>query len=218
MNEKCFLDDPKWMEVFKGACVPSETFTDRSQLGIELMMLKTKVSGLAKRTNHAVVIQNTLQEDDFAMLAADIRVVRSDIIAWRRQFNTALIHADDRTRKDTTDFGKRYELLGVSLIVNIIVSRLLCAIVPNDRALLEEEVQNLAVELKVMQDTLSHNPRASFFFAQKGKIADAVIFSHACFRDVVDSGKVVDSWRLEKFFDAIGRKGCNGETCCDPNI
>ena len=93
------------MEVFKGACIPSETFTDRSQLGIDLMMLKTKVSGLAKRTNHAVVIQNTLQKDDFTKLAADIRVVRSSIITWRRQFNTALIHVDERSRKDTTDFG-----------------------------------------------------------------------------------------------------------------
>ena len=97
------------------------------------------------------------------------------------------------------------------------MSRLLCAIVPNDRVLLEEEVQNLAAELKVMQETVGHNPRASFFFAQKGKIADAAIVSHGCFRDVVDSGKVVDSWRLEKFFEVIGRKSCNGDTCCNPN-
>jgi hypothetical protein len=115
------------------------------------------------------------------------------------------------------DFGKRYEILGISLIINILVSRLLGAIVPNDRAFLEEEVQNVAIELKVLQDTSEHNPRASFFFAQKGVMADAAIATHACFSEVVHSGKVVDSWRLQKFFDVLGRKSCNGETCCDMN-
>src|SRR5258708_35627337 len=97
--------------------VPSETFTDRSKLGIDLMMLKPRVSGLAKRTNHAVFMQDMLQPEDFETIAADLRVARSKIVTWRRKFNTALIHADERSREDPLDFGKRYELLGVSIVV-----------------------------------------------------------------------------------------------------
>lgn len=197
--------------------MPSESFTDRSPLGIELMTLKCKVSGLTKRTNHAVVVQNSLEPSHFQGLAADIRSLRSRIIDWRRRFNIALIRASDSSKEDALDFGKRYELLGISLIVHIVVSRLLYAISPKDRALLEDEVQNLALELKAMQQTVENNPRASFFFAQKGTIADAAIATHACFNDVVDSGRIVDSWRLEKFFDAMGKKKCNGETCCNVN-
>lgn len=211
------MDDPKWAEVFTSAIDPHEKFTDRSQLGIELMMLKCSISGLTKRTNHAIVIQNTLLSSDFEALAADIRITRSRTIVWRRKFNTALIHAGHCSKENTMDFGKRYEILGISLIINIIVDRLLGAIAPSDRALLEEEVQNLATELKVLQDTSEHNPRASFFFAQKAVIADAAIATHACFSEVFDSGRVVDSWRLQKFFDILGRKCCNGETCCDVN-
>lgn len=181
------------------------------------MMLKCKISGLTKRTNHAVVIQNALLPSDFEALAADIRAARSKIITWRRKFNTALIHAGHCSKDNTADFGKRYEILGISLIINIVVSRLLSAIVPSDRALLEEEIQNAAIELKVLQDTSEHNPRASFFFAQKGVMADAAIATHACFSEVIDSGKIVDLWRLQKFFDVLGRKGCDGETCCDMN-
>jgi hypothetical protein len=199
----------------KSTSVPSETFTDRSNLGVDLMILKPKVSGLVMRTNHAVLMQETLQPEEFDALAADIRPVRCAILKWRQKFNTALLHADERSRKDRLDFGKRYELLGISLVVNIIISRLLCCIVPNDRALLEEEVQNLAAELKTVQGSLGHCRRAEFFFAQKAKIGDAAIATHIYFRDVLHSGKIIELWRLEKFFEALGRKRCDGKTCCN---
>jgi hypothetical protein len=181
------------------------------------MILKFKISGLAKRTNHAVVIQERLQQEDFEILASDIRGVRSGIITWRRKFNTALIHAGHPSRDDAMDFGKRYELLGISLVVNIMASRLLGCIVPNDRALLEEEVQNVAMELKALQSSSEHNRRAGFFFAQNAKIADAAIATRMYFREVLNSGKIIERWRLEKFFESIGRKCCDedGEGCCD---
>jgi hypothetical protein len=199
----------------KSTSVPSETFTDRSDLGIELMLIKPKVSGLVRRTNHAVFMQDTLQQEDFDALATDIRAARCAILKWRRKFNTALLHAEERSRKDPLDFGKRYELLGLSLVVNIILSRMLCCIVPNDRALLEEEVQNLSAELKTVQGTLEHNRRAELFFAQKAKIGDAAIATHTYFRDVLHNGRIIELWRLEKFFEALGRKCCDGRTCCD---
>jgi hypothetical protein len=199
----------------KSTNVPSETFTDRSKLGVELMMLKPKVPGLAKRTNHAVLMQDTLQPDYFEAIISDLHAARSAMVNWRRKFNTALIHADERSQGDPLDFGKRYELLGVSLVAHIVLSRLLCSIVANERGLLEEEVQNLSLELKTMQGSLAHNRRAEFFFKQKATIGDAAIATHAYFREVVGSGKIVELWRLEKFFDAIGRKNCDGETCCN---
>lgn len=180
------------------------------------MFLKFGISGLAKRTNHAVVMQERLQQEDFEILATDIREVRSSIITWRRKFNTALIHAGNPSRDSPMDFGKRYELLGISLVVNIMASRLLGCIVPNDRALLEEEVQNVALELKALQSSSEHNRRAEFFFAQNAKIADAAIATHVYFREVQNSRSIIDRWRLEKFFEGIGRKCCNedGEDCC----
>jgi len=198
----------------KSTHIPSEIFTDRSKLGIDLMMLKPRVSGLAKRTNHAVFMQEELEFETLEALAADLRGSRSRIVMWRRKFNTALLNVDESTRKDALDFGKRYELLGVSLVVHILLSRLLCSISPNDRSLLEEEVQSLASELKAVQGTLANNRRAEFFFEQKAKIADAAIATHPYFADVLHSGKVVELWRLEAFFKALGRKCCDGETCC----
>lgn len=179
------------------------------------MLLKPKVSGLVRRTNHAVLMQDTLQPEDFDALAVNIRAARCTILKWRRKFNTALLHAEERSRRDLLDFGKRYELLGLSLVVNIVLSRMLCCIVPNERALLEEEVQNLSSELKTVQGSLEHDRRAELFFAQKAKIGDAAIATHVYFRDVLHSGKIIELWRLEKFFEALGKKCCDGRTCCN---
>lgn len=179
------------------------------------MMIKPHLPGIAKRTNHAVLKQDTFQLEDFEAIAADIRDLRSSILTWRSNFNVALLNVDERTRADATDFGKRYELLSLSIISNIILNRLLLSIMPKERVVLEEEVQILAVELKTVQGSLKHNRRAEFFLGQKAKIADAAINTHMYFRDVLDSGVIVEMWRLEKFFHAIGRKCCNGETCCD---
>ena len=217
-NEYCFLDDPAWSEIMEAIHIPSEMFSDRSKLGIELMMLKPKVSGLAKRTNHAVLMQDTLQPEDFEAITDDLHAARSTMVSWRRKFNTALIHANECSPEDPLDFSKRYELLGISLVVHIILSRLLSSMVPNERGLLEEEVQNLALELKTIQGSLGHNRRAELFFKQKAKIVDAAIATHKYFQEVVNSGRIVELWRLEKFFDALGRKNCDGKTCCDPNL
>lgn len=56
--------------------------------------------------------------------------------------------------------------------------------------------------------------RAEFFFAQKSKIADAAIETHGLFEEVLGSGKVVEAWRLEVFFGAMGKKVCDGVGCC----
>ena len=178
------------------------------------MMLMAKIPGLATKTGHAVVVQDTLQPEDFEAIATDVRVVRSAVVTRRRKFNTALLHAEERSPRDTADFGNRYELLAISLIINITVSRMLCSIVPNDRAILEEEVQNLAVELKAVQVSVGHNRRAGFHLAQKLKIADAAIATHDNFQEAVGSGKVVEPWRLKQFCEALGRKYCDGEACC----
>jgi hypothetical protein len=174
----------------------------------------TKIGGLTKETNHAVVVQDALKMEDFEAIATRIRVVRSSITAWRRKFNLALLRAEKHKENDLEDFGKRFELLATSLILNIVLSRLLCAIVPQCRALLEEEVQNLAAEIRDMESSVLHNQRAAFFFAQKAKVAEAALITHKYFQDVINSGQVVEAWRLNAFFVAMGRKCCDGVTCC----
>jgi hypothetical protein len=215
-NDKCFLEDPTWTVVFESCIRVDENFTDRSELGISLLIIPSKIPTLAKRSTHAVSFQELFAASHFQAIAADIRAVRTSILTWRRRFNTTLINAEDRSHTDTIDFGKRYELLGVSLVINILLDRMLHYVSPKERAVLEEEVQNLALELKLVQKSLEgdHNHRANFFLAQKSLVADAAIATHSYFLEVLDSGKIIEAWRLKKFCQSLGRKSCDGNNCC----
>ena len=215
MNENCFLDRPAWTAVFLSATCPDEIFTDRSKLGISLLTLVAQLPRLAKRTRHAVLMQHTLSPGDFNTIATDARVVRSKASAWRRRFDITLIHTEKRPKSDTVDFDKRYELLGVSLVVKILVNRVLSAIVPFERAILEEDVQNAAIELKEVFESTKHSARAKFFLQQKVGAANAAIDTHADFLEVVNSGKVVEVWRFKRFWEMMGGVFCDGATCCE---
>ncbi|KAH8596894.1 hypothetical protein B0O99DRAFT_685375 [Bisporella sp. PMI_857] len=138
INEKCCFDDPRWTNVLQSSRDSPEIFTNRSELGISLLLLMIRVPAVAKRVGHVVVIQDILQDSDFDTIAADVR---------------------------TGDFSNWWVLLDISIIINILASRMLFAIAPQDRALLEEEVQNLAVELKGLQGLVGENRRARFYLA-----------------------------------------------------
>jgi hypothetical protein len=185
-------------------------------LGISLLIILSKVPTLAKRTTHAVTFQNHFPPSHFEAIASEIRTLRTSILNWRRKFNTILINAEDRSREDTADFGKRYEVFGVSLVINILLNRMLHYVSPKERAILEEEVQNLALEIKAVQESLElkHNHRASFFLAQKSLVADAAIATHRYFLEVLDNGQIIEAWRLKKFCESLGRKCCDGNNCC----
>jgi hypothetical protein len=188
-------------------------------LGISLLIILSKLPTLAKRSTHAIIFQELFAPSHFEALASEIRVVRTSILSWRRKFNTTLINAEDRSREDTADFGKRYELFGVSLVINILLNRMLHYVSPKERNILEEEVQNLALEIKTVQESLElkHNHRANFFLAQKSLVADAAIATHKYFLEVLDSGQIIEAWRLKKFCESLGRKCCDGKNCCPDN-
>jgi hypothetical protein len=207
LNDRhCFLEQATWTDTLLSTIVPNEIFTDRSALGIYLTVIKVKIPGLAHRVSHAVAVQDTLQLGDFETIATDLYSIRSNILTWRLRFNVALMHAVQQCGDLTNSFDKRFELLGLSLLMNIVVDRLLCSIMPNTRFLLEEEVQNLAKEFKALQDSQDYSQRVDLFLREKAEIADAAIATHAEFQQLISSGKIIESWRLQSFFKAMGRK------------
>ncbi|KAI8628057.1 hypothetical protein F5Y19DRAFT_439421 [Xylariaceae sp. FL1651] len=218
-NSECFFDHQVWMDVFKELVDPLEIFTDRSLLGINLAMFMVRIPGLARRNTCAVNKQ--LEQHDIEALETSLRGLRSKITEWRRDFNTALIHATDigadtcaENQNSNTD--KRYELLGISLVIHILVSRMLVCIVPDGRALLENEVQDRALELKQVHQSVRkgnnnynhklYHYRAEFFLTQKVKIADAAIATHLDFLSAAESGHIVEPWMLKKFCTELGRQ------------
>ncbi|KAK1238187.1 hypothetical protein MKX08_002766 [Trichoderma sp. CBMAI-0020] len=211
-DQECFLDNPKWAQAIQNATSGRETFMDRSPLGIRLLILLTKLPGLVKKTCHVVAVQNTLRAEDFDSVAAGLRELRSNIAVWRREFNMALIHANNKTNPD-----KRYEFLGTCIVIQIFTSRLLSSILPNERRLLEEEAQCFAMELKHLHESVGPRTRDKFLLTQKARIANAAIDTRDDFAATVGNGRIVEAWRLKRFCSLFGRKFCDGITCCTPD-
>ncbi|KAL6901083.1 hypothetical protein GGI43DRAFT_403993 [Trichoderma evansii] len=208
-NQNCFLDHPMWAQAIQNATLERETFTDRSPLGVRLLLLLTRLPGLVKKTCHMVAVETSPRAEGFGSVTAKVRELRSDVAVWRRELNMALIHANNKANPD-----KRYEFLGTSLIIQIFASRLLGCISPNERGLLEEEVQCFAVELKYLQGSVGHHTRAEFLLTQKAKVANAAIETRDDFTATVGNGRIVEAWRLRKFCSSLDRKFCDGITCC----
>ena len=240
-NRKSPFGDAAWNKALEQATETQEIFTDRSPLAVSLMLLMAKVPGLAKRTTHAVVVtvpqeaQDEQHEQELQDLMADVDSLRARIVKWRRDFNTALIHAVGPTdnwisstgsnttlERGTDDAGKRYELLGISLVVHMLAGRMLVSLSPpGDRGalLLEDEVQAVAAELGQVHRSVpsgGRNHRARFVLLQKTKIADAAVATHADFRRAAmrDDGRAVEPLVLKRFCELLGRKCCDGQGCC----
>ncbi|KAI8630202.1 hypothetical protein F5Y19DRAFT_429323 [Xylariaceae sp. FL1651] len=218
-NIECVLDTPAWAKVFTDAIDPLETFTDRSPLGISIMLAGIKIPGLRKRCIHAVSIRAA--DDELDALAAEMHSLRSYIITWRRDFNMALMRALDvekytYTKNQNRCLDKRYDLLGIYSIVYITLSRLLICITSNGRALIEDEVQGQALELKQLYQSVregtkgsSYDPinyRTEFVLSQQVLAANRAIATHADFRSAVGSGRIIDPNIMMKYFTILGKK------------
>jgi hypothetical protein len=230
-NESCFLDSDVWRATVRRAIDSSEDFSDRSPLGIELMLLMASTPGLARRTS-SVVDTVALQEDKCnlpAGLEAEVRAVNSEAhslrqkaIAWRVDFNTALIHSDPTSPGGHADHydtrTNRYELLGIYSVVHILADRMLVSLSGPEgehgaASVIEDEVQTLAAELRQTLDTvppINSNHRANFNLRQKALVADAAIATRDEFRTAAtrgrDAGRVIDRDVLKRFCVALGRR------------
>lgn len=211
MNDRhCFLEQSHWIDALLSTITTEGVFTDRSALAIYLTVIKVKLPGLAHRATQAVETQDSLQPADLEGLVNDMLSARSNLHRWRVRFNNALMNDIQKRTAFSTGFDKRWELLGMWLILAMLVGRLLVAIQPQARFLLEEEVQNYALEYTALQESQECNQRAGLFLKEKEKIAGAVIATHAEFQGLLHSGKIVDAPRLQRFFEMIGRRRFGG--------
>lgn len=211
LNDRhCFLEQSHWIDALLSTITADSVFNDRSALAIYLTIIKVKIPGLAHRATQAVETQDSLQPADLEGIVSDLLSARSNLLRWRVRFNNALMHDTQKRTNSSTGFDKRWELLGMWLVLVMLVGRLLVAVQPQARFLLEEEVQNYALEFTALQESQEYNQRAGLFLKEKEKIACAVIATHTEFHGLLHSGKIIDAPRLQRFFNMIGRRRFGG--------
>ncbi len=161
------------------------------------------IPGLGRRTTELVLAQETTPPSASTAPLVGLHELRASFHAWRARFEAALaLHG-----ADTSDCGKRWELLGTALTVSIMVNRLISSIDPGKRRALEDEAQAAAAEIRALESSvISEHPRVAFFLAQKRRIADATISTGFLFRNDEDTGRVIKSWRFLRWCECIRKK------------
>jgi hypothetical protein len=194
-NEHCFLETDAWKEVFRSTIKDDGLISDRSEIVVELMILKSNIPGLF----HDVVdiVQGEGEPDSSYEL---------------------LLSSAPEILAGSPEYDRGCKTFGTYLSCVIIVSRLLGALSPSERVELEHETQMLANHMLALEvEARSTSSSVCIFMAQTLGVSRATV---ATSKDWLmgetvetlddtppgESRDVIASWKFDRWNTALGRK------------
>lgn len=220
-NDSCFLEELQWLRLLRGLADEDAIFSDRGQLGIDLVCILIRMPGLAKRATAAVMCEDEqpLSHTDLSQLATDINQLRLDICAWRIAFDAAL-ECNQNASLDASLQDRKHEMMITSMLLSLIILRLLEAVSPPsasstpqemylqhiERRKLEDEAQKFVQQVEQLQLIVSdQHYRARFFLAQKKGIARATAQTELAWKELGGMRRVLNKPAFVSWCDAFGR-------------
>lgn len=223
-NQRCFLEDEAWKDVFESVIVEDSVISDRSEVVISLLIHKSKVPGICYDATSAICSDTPPDPCAVDKLATRARQLRNDLIIWRRDHESLLGPIPKLCRGNVED-DKRCKVIGVFMACLILANRLLAAVTPTERLELEDETQSLVSEVFDLQKLVAEvRPEAALFLAQTVLVAKATLATARLWRDgvVVDAdvdadikgldepnlnrNRIIERWKFERYCELIGRK------------
>lgn len=173
--------------------------------------------GIFAEITNIVCQEKSLSQSAQARAIQTVRQFRKDLIQWSSTYCSYILTQGARQQRHRPD-DKLVELLGTSLLLRIIASRLLGAISTAERAVLEDEALCLAKEVTTLEkDMSSVNRRASFYLAQKARVANATLQTSGLWEDTdiaSTEGKLIEKWKFERWCSLIPRKTSTKKVNC----
>jgi len=213
-NESCFLAEPEWTAVFKSIIIKDSIISDRSEIAINLLILKSHISRIFRDITDAVCYPDYTGGPPLADIVARAEELKADLRVWRAKFDA--LHPLPWPSKDITKYDKCVKVVGVYYSLVILSNRLVAAVSGLDRAKMEADAQNLADQsLALGTEARSVSSQAKLFLAQSGIIAQTVKATADDWMDMsdvtVDEKGVavtglIDKQKFEYWCGLLGRK------------
>lgn len=186
--------------------------TERSALSVSLLKLLVSMPGIFAEVTD-FVCRSGVSDARRRDLIDKTRRFRRNLMQWKSAYDGQILKGDNAPSRPAA-YDKRVELLGTSLLLRIIAGRLLGAVSPSDRPMLEDEVLCFAKQLYVLRNEASSiNSRAGFYLSQKSNIPDATLQTSALWEDTAATrGKMIEPWRFQHWCDLIPRKTTGPQT------
>jgi hypothetical protein len=174
-NERCFLEQDAWKDVMRSVIVDDTLISDRSQIVIELMILKSNIPGFFVDITNILLSENEPDYVHINAVACKIHQLRVDLLKWHSDYESVLSSAQP-IYPGSAEYDRRCKVFATYLSCVIISSRLLGAISPTERVELEEETQVLAGQMLDLEiEVKSTSSAACLFMAQTLGVAQATI-------------------------------------------
>jgi len=187
-NERCFLEQEAWESVFRSIVVDNNSvISERSEIVISLLILKSRIPGMAKDVTEVVCNQWDENTPDINALVSKAQKLRADLLNWQRDYEDYLSLLPE-PKPGSVEHDERCKVIAIYFSCIMIISRLLGAIVPSRRVELEKHTQSYAQQtLDLEREVKAIGSQASFFMAQTAGIARA---TKATTQDWLETSKV----------------------------
>lgn len=169
-NERCFLEQERWKPVFRSIAVKESGITDRSQITISLMMLKSNIPGIFVDVTNIICYKHC-DPPYVDKLVSFIQTLRSDLADWSDEYQQILKDTPE-AYPGTMEYDRQAKVFATYLSCVILSNRLLAALVSQERIQLELEAHTFIHKMLAMEEEgLAHNSAACLFMAQTAGVA-----------------------------------------------
>ena len=147
---------------------------DRSDIVIELMILKSNIPGFFVDVTK-IMLSSNLDSARLSSVASRIHQLRIDLLKWNNDYEALLSHVS-RISKGSAEYDRRCKVFATYLSCIIISSRLLGALSSSERVELEDDTRNYAGQMQDLElEVKSSTSAAALFMAQTLGVAQATL-------------------------------------------
>jgi len=206
-NTPCFLEEPDWLEAVAACKAESDRFSDRSPLAVDMVVLIIGLPGAVKRVGD-VICSDSPTTNSIASVRREVRDLRKGIRLWRNRFDTELLLNLPSAPVSASEKYKRLDALANALMFEIILARLIGSVIPSDRFVMEDEIQEHGAYIaRIEEECMKQDYRTAFYMSQKGMIAVSLMESSPLWRLPVQRQEdLIEAWKFRQWCDSVPRR------------
>jgi hypothetical protein len=200
------LEEKEWRDLRHSLTKPDQLFAVDGPHATSLGLIMAGLPSWSKQVTNLVCNVEQPAEADLIALANEGRQSREKLLVWRSHYNHAVLCTEEPT-DDMLHLDRRYEHLSTALVGSSTMARLLGAISPGERQLLEDESLLFAHELLRLEEMIiAKNYSAGFYLMQKSLFAKGIVATAELWKQADPSRRVIEKSIFETWCQLMERK------------
>lgn len=205
-SERCFLEEKQWQETLRSVIEPDALITDRSEIVIELIMLKAFLPGAFVDVTTVVCDIRNTDPGYLTSLVIRIRELRDHFLDWCIRYKAVLDQCC--LKPGNPDHDSHCKVWSHYLCSIMIAQRMLACISPPDRKEIGKDTQELANQMLDLEAEAATSP-TNVFMALTVAVSNTVFATAEDWTgedEAEDSTGLISKAKLVRWCSLLGRK------------